>query len=166
MRLLGLLLTSTLLAALVACGHKGQVSPTASLPPLLIDDRGISMPLEDAVTKIAYKPWIPPGQVLKYAVIAPLGGADTPANRGIAVEYEINGSAMLLSEWPKQNFSLLFLRSVDIALQPCVIAHFKSDGVGWTTHGALAMTLQPDGSVTPKAVEAEAHRLIANGACR
>jgi hypothetical protein len=133
---------------------------------MLIDDRGISMPLEEAVTKIDYRPWIPPGQVLKYAVIPPLGGADTPSNRGIAVEYEVKGTAMLLSEWPKQNFTLLFLRAQDITTKPCEIAHYKLDGVAWTTHGPLAMTLQPDGNVSPKAVEAEARRLLANGACR
>ncbi len=165
MRSLGLLVTSTLLLALVAC-HRGQTAATASLPPMLIDDRGISMPLEDAVTKISYRPWIPPGQILKYAVIPALGGADIPENRGIAIEYEIDGKAMLLSEWPKQNFTLLFLRAQDITGKPCEIAHYKVDGVAWTTHGPLTMTLQPDGNVSPQAVETEARRLLASGACR
>jgi len=165
MRPLGLLLFSTLLA-LVACGHKGQTVSSASLAPMLIDDRGISMPLEDAVTKISYRPWVPPRQILKYAVIPPLGGDDTPANRGVAIEYQSNGAMWLLSEWPKQNFILLFLKAQDITAKPCQIAHYKIDGVAWTTHGALAMTLQPDGSATSKAVEAEAKRLLADGGCR
>jgi len=159
------LIAAALLLALMACGHKAP-EPTATLPPMLIDDRGVVMPLEDAVTKISYKPWIPPVQILKYAVIPPLGGADTPATRGIAIEYDNHGSAMLLSEWPKQNFTLLFLHGQDITDRPCVIAHYKSDGVAWTTRGNLAMTLQPDGTLTPKAVEAEARRLIGVGACR
>jgi len=133
----------------------------------MIDDRGITMPLEDAVTKISYRPWIPPRQVLKYAVIPPLGAADTPRNRGIALEYGNNngGTPMLLSEWPKQNFTLLFLHGQDITSTPCRVAHYKLDGVAWTTRGALAMTLQPDGNVDPKAVEAEARQLIAAGGC-
>jgi hypothetical protein len=131
----------------------------------MIDDRGITMPLEDAVTKISYRPWIPRRSILKYAVIPPLGGADTPENRGIAIEYDDGGAAMLLSEWPKQNFALLFLHGQDISVSPCTIAHYKTDGVAWTTRGPLAMTLQPDGTVSPKRVEAEARRLIASGAC-
>lgn len=166
MRPIGLLLSSTLLLALVACGGKGQSAPSASLPPLMIDDRGISMPLEEAVTKISYRPWIPPVQILKYAVTPPLGGLDIPDNRGVAIEYERNGAAWLLSEWPKQNFTLLFLRGQDITSRPCIVAHYKPDGVAWTTNGKLAMTLQPDGTQTSKAVEAEAKRLLANGACR
>ncbi len=83
--------------------------PQSSLPPMLIDDRGIVMPLEEAVTnRISYKPWIPPRQILKYAVIPPLGDLDTPDHRGIAIEYQFKNQAMLLSEWPKQNFTLLF----------------------------------------------------------
>jgi hypothetical protein len=104
--------------------------------------------------------------VLKYAVIPPLGDQDTPQNRGIAVEYEQGHVAWLLSEWPKQNFTLLFLKGQDISFTPCTVAHYKSDGVAWTTRGRLAMTLQPDGSVPVRAVEAEARRLIAAGACR
>ncbi len=161
------LLISVLLVLAPAGCHKGEAAAASpSLPPLMIDDRGIVMPLEDAVTKIAYRPWIPVGaQVLKYAVIPPLGNQDTPASRGVATEYEDNHIAWLLSQWPKQNFTLLFLRGQDITYAPCTVAHYKPDGVAWTTRGKLAMTLQPDGSVSAKAVEAEARRLIAAGAC-
>lgn len=138
----------------------------SALPTMLINDRGIVMPLEQAVTEISYHPWIPPRTILKYAVIPPLGGLDTPAHRGIAMEYRYENTAMLLSEWPKQNFTLLFLHNVDITSAPCTIAHYKADGVAWTTHGKLAMTLQPDGSVDPQAVDAEARSLIAAGGCR
>jgi len=168
MRSLRPLLISVLLVLALAGCHRGQAAPASpSLPPLMIDDRGVVMPLEEAVTKIAYRPWIPSGvQTLKYAVIPPLGEQDTPANRGVAIEYEDNHIAWLLSQWPKQNFTLLFLRGQDITYAPCTVAHYKPDGVAWTTRGKLAMTLQPDGSVSAKAVEAEARRLIAAGACR
>lgn len=133
---------------------------------MLIDDRGIVMPFQQAVTKINYQPWVPPRDILKYAVIPPLGDLDTPAHRGIAFEYSYGKTGMLLSEWPKQNFTLLFLHNNDITFTPCKIAHYKSDGVAWTTHGKLAMTLQPDGSVDPRAIDAEAEKLIAAGGCR
>jgi hypothetical protein len=133
---------------------------------MLIDDRGVVMPLQQAVTKISYRPWIPPGHVLKVAVIPPLGDLDTPDHRGIAIEYQSGNRQMLLSEWPKQNFVLLFLHNQDITLTPCTIAHYKIDGVAWTTRSKLAMTLQPDGNVDAKDIVAEAQRLIAAGGCR
>jgi hypothetical protein len=163
-------LLPALLALLVvpaACGG-GQKAAEAqpTLPPMLIDDRGTTMPLDKAIGLIAYKPWIPPGQVLKYAIIPPLGGEDTPQNDGFAVEYMSGSHAMLLSEWPKQNFTLTFMKAQDITFTPCTIVHYKSDGVAWTTGGKLAMTLQPDGTLAPRDIEAEAKRLIAAGACR
>lgn len=161
-----LLIGALVLFALGGC-HKAQPAQAPSLPPLLIDVRGVVMPFEQAVTKISYRPYVPPSaQILAYAVIPPLGNEDTPAHRGIAIEYESGRHAWLLSQWPKQNFSLLFLRGKNITDAPCTIAHYKKDGVAWTTRGALAMTLQPDGSVTAQAVDAQARRLIAAGACR
>ncbi len=162
------LLISVLLVLAPAGCHIGQAAaPTPSSAPLMIDDRGIVMPLEQAVTKISYRPWIPPEpHVLKYAVIPPLGDQDTPANRGVAIEYENNRMTWLLSEWPKQNFDLLFLRGQDITHAPCAVAHYKPDGVAWSTRGKLAMTLQPDGSVPAETVGSEARRLIAAGACK
>jgi hypothetical protein len=166
MRRLRLVLACAFALAATACAHKsGEAPAQTSLPPMLIDDRGVVMPLEEAVTKISYKPWIPRRQILKYAVIPPLGDLDTPEHRGFAIEYQFNNQAMLLSQWPKQNFTLLFLHGEDITLTPCRIAHYKTDGVAWTTKAKLAMTLQPDGNVSPKDVDAEAQRLIASGAC-
>jgi len=156
------------IGVLVGCGHAARgasASQGASVPPLLIEDRGVTMPLEKVVTFINYRPWIPPGQALRFAVIPPLGNEDTPNNRGVAIEYVSAGQAMLISEWPKQNFALLFLHNQSITTTPCSIAHYKADGVAWTTRGKLAMTLQPDGDVNPSVVEKEARRLIAAGAC-
>lgn len=133
---------------------------------MLIDERGVVMPLDQAMTKISYRPWIPPREIVKFAVIPPLGDLDTPAHRGIAMEYQFGSTFMLLSEWPQQNFTLLFLNNQDITLTPCTVAHYKTDGVAWTTRGKLAMTLQPDGNVKPNDVDVEAKRLIAAGGCR
>jgi len=166
MRCLRLVLTCAVVLALGACAHKSSATAAQpSLPPMLIDDRGVVMPLEEAVTKISYRPWVPPRKILKVAVIPPLGDLDTPDHRGIAFEYQYGSQAMLLSEWPKQNFTLLFLHGQDITFTPCTIAHYKADGVAWTTKSKLAMTLQPDGNVAPKDVDAEARRLIAQGGC-
>jgi hypothetical protein len=166
-----LIACAVLLSPLVACHHGAGAGAGASvsgtpLPPMLIDDRGIVMPLEDAMTKISYKPWIPPRNILKYAVIPPLGDLDTPDHRGVAFEYALGKTNMLLSEWPKQNFTLLFLHGDDISNTPCRIAHYKADGDAWTTAGKLAMTLQPDGNVDSQAVDSEARALIAAGGCR
>jgi hypothetical protein len=161
------LFLAALLLGVSACAHRAgtPAGPTdPPLRPLLIDGRGITMPLDKVVTKVDYRPWIPPGNVLAYAVIPPLGNDDTPQHRGVAVEYQSGDQAMLLSEWPKQNFTLLFMRS-DITFAPCMVVHYKADGVAWTTRGRLAMTLQPDGDVNSRAVDAEAQRLIAAGAC-
>ena len=165
MRCLRLVFTCAVVLPVAACAHKSSAPAQPSLPPMLIDDRGIVMPLEQAVTKINYRPWVPHRQILKIAVIPPLGDLDTPDHRGIAFEYQFGSQAMLLSEWPKQNFTLLFLHGQDITFTPCTIAHYKIDGVAWTTKTKLAMTLQPDGNVNPKDVDAEARRLIAQGAC-
>lgn len=153
-----------LLLVLSGC-HRGQTVEKPSVPPLLIEDRGFVMPLDQVVTKIAYRPYMPAGgQVLAYAVTPPLGGKDIPANRGVAIEYEHRGRSWLLTQWPKQNFVLLFLHD-NITASPCTIAHYKKDGVAWTTRGKLAMTLQPDGNVRAAEVDAEARRLLAAGAC-
>ncbi len=152
---------------IVAACNRGPAKPVATeTPPLMLDDRGIIMPLEQVVTKISYKPWVPPGQVLAFAVIPPLGNLDTPANRGFAAEYQNGQTLWLLSEWPKQDFQLTFLRGMNIALAPCQLGKFKADGVAWTTHGKLAMTLQADPAAAPKDVEIEAKRLMAAGACK
>src|SRR5580700_8593175 len=115
---LRLVLACAVAFAAAGCAHGGSASTQASpsMAPMLIDDRGIVMPLEDAVTqhKIIYRPWVPPRQVLKVAVIPPLGDLDTPDHRGIAFEYQFGNQAMLLSEWPKQNFTLMFLHGQDI----------------------------------------------------
>ena len=142
----------------------GKPNASASLPPMMITDRGTVMPLEQAVTKIGFRPYLPPGQILAFAVIPPLGSLDTVANRGLAIEYVVGGQAMLLSEWPKQGFALT-LGGKNIATSPCVMAHYKIDGPAWTSRRGLLFTLQPDGNVNAKIVDAEARRLMRSGAC-
>lgn len=158
--------SAVLVFALAACGHKDAAPVATEAPPMMIDDRGFVMPLEQVVTKVNYKPWLPPGQIQKFAVIPPLGGLDTPSSRGVAMEYQNGSTLWLLSQWPKQGFQMVFLRGKDITVDACQPGRFKTDGVAWTTKGKLAMTLQPDGAASPTEVDREAKRLMTAGACK
>ncbi len=162
-----LCLSALLVAAIVGgCAAKspGHHMATASLPPMLIDSRGVTMPLERVVTKIAYRPYIPRVQALQFAVIPPLGGADTPGRRGVAIEYAAGKNAMLLSEWPSRRFPVAF-DGVNVALRPCTAERFDRSSIAWSSRSGLVMTLQPDGTLPAGAVAAEARRLMASGAC-
>jgi hypothetical protein len=149
--------------ALSACGGQKHAASDASAPPLLIDSRGTTMPLEQAVTHIAFRPYVP-AQALAFAVLPPLGDVDTNEHRGIGIEYLAGREAMLLSQWPKQGFTIQFGHGG--ILNECKPAHYSTTSVAWTTPGNLVMTLQPDGPVSASAVDREAQRLIAAGACR
>ena len=92
------------------------------------------------------------------------GDLDTKAHRGLAMEYEAQRRAYVLSEWPRQSFRITFLKA-DITSTPCTLAHYSRNGVAWTSRRSLLLTLQPDGRVSPSAVEAEAHRLLGAGGC-
>lgn len=160
---LGALLVAAVLGGCAAKGTAHQVA-TASLPPMLIDTRGVTMPLEQIVTKIAYRPYIPRVQGLQFAVIPPLSGTDTPDRRGIAIEYAAGKNAMLLSEWPSQHLPVTF-DGVNVVLRPCTAERFDKSSIAWSSRNGLVMTLQPDGALPAGAVAAEAHRLMASGAC-
>ena len=148
--------------ALSACGGQKHPASDATAPPLLIDGRGTTMPLENAVTHISFRPYVP-AQAMAFAVLPPLGDADSDEHRGLGVEYQAGRNAMLLSEWPKQGFNIEFGRSG--ILSPCRPAHNSTTSVAWTTPGNLVMTLQPDGPVDAADVEREAQRLVKLGAC-
>jgi|SRR5579862_5291295 len=152
------------LLALSACSHGSDEQPAATPPPMLVDQRGTAMPLEQVVTHIAFRPYVP-AQALAFAVLPPLGDLDTNEHRGIGIEYTAGRYAMLLSEWPKQGFQIAFGKG-DSILIPCTPTHYSTTNLAWTTPGGLVMTLQPDGTVEPSAVDKEARRLIREGACR
>lgn len=155
-----------LLAAAALCACAGRQSPPAQTPPpLLIDERGTTMPFEQAVTHLSFRSYVPSSQVLAYAVLPPLGGADTDANRGLGVEYVAGSDAFLLSEWPKQHFAVAFGQA-RLGLEPCTPVHYSAQAVAWTTPSNLVLTLQPDGMAPAAAVDREAHRLVRAGACR
>ena len=160
MHRIGIALSLLLLAA---CAHED--APKATPPPMLIDERGTTMPLEKAVGHIIFRPYMPSSQILAYAVLPPLGDLDTDAHRGLGIEYVSNGHALLLSQWPTQNFTIAFVGNGG-HLEPCTLAHYKADGAAWVTRANVVMTLQPDGSVAPSVVDDEARRIMRAGACR
>lgn len=158
------ILIAAAIVLLSACaGQKHPVDADASAPPLLIDGRGTTMPLEQVVTHIGFRPYVP-AQAIAFAVLPPLGGSDTDGHRGIGVEYQAGRNAMLLSEWPKQGYTIQFGRSGVLGV--CRPEHYSTTSVAWTTPGKLVMTLQPDGPVDATDVDREAQRLIGTGACR
>ncbi len=160
------LLAAVALSATAGCAKKPDaVRAAASGPPMLIDDRGVTMPLEQAVTLARFRVFLPATDPLAVAVIPPLGGADNDDRRGSAFEYERAERALLLSEWPRRENRIAFGER-DITTDPCVVVHYAPNAVAWTTHGGVVMTLQPDGSSSSSAIEAEARRLLAAGACR
>lgn len=148
---------------LSACGAQKQQAANAgaTTPPLLIDGRGTTMPLEQVVTHIAFRPYVP-AQAIAFAVLPPLGDSDTNEHRGIGVEYQAGHDAMLLSEWPRQRYAIQFGHSM---LGECRPEHYSTTSVAWITPGKLVMTLQPDGPVGATDIDHEAQRLIAAGAC-
>ncbi|MGZ3496925.1 MAG: hypothetical protein ACXWNK_10255 [Vulcanimicrobiaceae bacterium] len=165
MRIITVAATLVLSAALGACSKAPAPEPASSAPRLMIEDRGVTMRLEDAVRNIGFRAFVPSAQPAAIAVIPPLGGADTRENRGIAFEYDAGGDALLLSQWPEQRFQIAVGHD-DLTQLICAPVPFKADGFIWTTHSALVMTLQPDGKVASARVAKEARRLIASGACR
>jgi hypothetical protein len=122
------------------------------------------MPLDRAVRQIAFRPVFPAAKLIAIAAIPGLGNDDSRRTHGIAFEYARRGDALLLSEWPVQQFRIV-VGPQDLNATPCRPQAFKADGYIWTTRKGLVMTLQPDGDVPPVRVETEARRLAAGGAC-
>jgi hypothetical protein len=162
---------AVLLALAAGCAgkpHDSAHAQTATPQPaatLLIESRGVAVPLTKAVHEIAFRPFIPGAQIAEIALIPPLGGEDKRETHGLAIEYANRGNALLLSQWPRAGFHIA-MNGADITQRPCAPVAFKTDGLIWTTRNGLVMTLQPDGAVSPALIEREAHRLIAAGACR
>lgn len=151
--------------ALAACaGRPSSSMRTPTPPPMLIASRGVPMPLAQAMQKITLRPKLPNAQILAFAVIPPLGGADTPAHRGIAIEYVVHGGRVLLSEWPRAGFTFA-IGMHDITQSPCTLLRYSPTNVMWENRRNVVMTLQPDGPVRPNVIDAQARRLLASGTC-
>ena len=151
-----------------ACSHAsggGQQATPQPQPTLLIQSRGVVVPLTVAVRQIAFRPLIPGAQIAAVALIPPLGGVDSRKTHGLAIEYANGGNALLLSQWPRPAFALA-RNGADITVSPCAPVAFKADGLLWTTRNGLVMTLQPDGVAEASRVAREADRLMAAAGCR
>jgi hypothetical protein len=153
------LLLALCVSACAAPQGSAQVHDTPKpAATVLLDARGVRMPLQDAVKQIAFRPLIPPSQIVSVALIPPLGGTDRRESHGIAIEYASAGDALLLSEWPRLGFQ--------VTRSPCAPVAYKTDAFVWTTRNGLVMTLQPDGTVAPSHVMREVRRLMRAAACR
>lgn len=149
-----------LLLFAAGCAHAQRTpapSPESTMP-LLLDSRGVRVPLESALKQIAFRPFIPGPQVAAVALVPPLGGEDRRESHGVAIEYANAGDALVLSEWPRLGF--------EVTGSPCAPVAYKPDGLLWTTRNGLVMTLQADGTVKPSRIVHEVHRLFQAGACR
>ena len=140
-------------------------SPQPSARALLIDSRGVVMPLADAVKTVRFVPFIPSAQIVSVAVIPPLSdAADRNAQPGLAIEYESGGDALLLSQWPRAGLNIS-VGATNATSRPCAPVAYQADGLLWTTRNGRVMTVQPDGSVLASRIAREADRLLRAGAC-
>lgn len=155
-------------AVLCACAGKGNDASAQQTPQpsatMLISARGVVMPLTAAVRKITFAPFIPSAQIAGVAVIPPLSDDDGKRFPGVAIEYESNGDALLLSQWPRAGLDIA-VAGFDATRRPCAPVAYKPDGLLWTTRDGRVMTLQPDGVVAPSRIAREASRLLRTGAC-
>ncbi|HLI97003.1 MAG TPA: hypothetical protein VKT72_13120, partial [Candidatus Baltobacteraceae bacterium] len=133
----------------------------APVATLLIESKGVTMPLKLAVRTLTFKPFIPPVQILQSAIIPPLN-VDQQKNHGLAIEYAQNGSVLLLSQWPRAGFAV---PPPVLGTRVCEPVSYKSDGLLWATRNGLVMTLQPDGRVPAARIVRESRRLLRLGAC-
>jgi hypothetical protein len=165
MKIRPLALAACMLCA--ACGGKsGDVQSATPQPStgLLIQSRGVMMPLAAAVREADFSPFIPSAQIAGVAVIPPLSSDENKRHPGIAIEYENSGDALLLSQWPRAGLNIT-VGSDDVTHRPCAPVAYKADGLLWTTRTGRVMTLQPDGAVLPSRIAREADRLLRGGAC-
>jgi hypothetical protein len=149
---------AALLPLLCGCasGERDQKSEKTP-PPLLAAQRGVVMPYARARSEISFKPMIPSAQIIAVAALPGLGHDDAPRTRGIAFEYARKGRAMLLSEWPRQNFHIGNV---------CRPAPFTDGALMWATRKtSLVMTLQTDGPADQSVLNDEARRLTVSAAC-
>jgi hypothetical protein len=123
------------------------------------------MPLDEAARQIAFRPYLPDARIVAVAALPMLGGEDRRETHGLAIEYDREGDALMLSEWPRNGFNIR-IAAADITHRPCAPVAYKVGGFIWTTRSGLVMTLQPDGKLATSRIAREAHRLLAAGACR
>lgn len=163
------LASAFLLAGLALCGgcsgdRAGTTDGPRPAPTLLIESRGVTMPLADAVRKTGFSPFIPSAQIAAVAAIPPLNDDEKTREPGIAIEYEKRGDALLLSQWPRARLGIT-VAGVDAIRRPCAPVAYKPGGLLWTTRDGRVMTLQPDGAIAPARIARETDRLLRAGAC-
>lgn len=161
----------SLLAAVVLCSgcaakggdpHRERTPKPA--PTLVIEARGVTMSLAQAVRTARFTPFVPHATLAAAAVIPPLSDDERKRGPGIAMEYISEGHALLLSQWPREGLQIA-VGADDLTSRPCAPVAYKPDGLLWTTRDGRVMTLQPDGTLEASRIAREARRLLRAGAC-
>jgi hypothetical protein len=107
--------------------------------------------------EIAFAPVVPSSQLLAVAALPGLGHDDSQRTHGIAFEYARKGHALLLREWPRQDFKVGAI---------CRPQRYDGGTVIWTTRKAsLVFALTLDGPAQPSVLDEEARRLTTGAAC-
>ncbi|MGD1067191.1 MAG: hypothetical protein ABR975_10290 [Vulcanimicrobiaceae bacterium] len=142
----------------------------ATPPPTALGRRGFDVPLATAVRAISFRPFLPDRPPTDVALLTPFHGESISRNEGVGLEYERDGRAWILSEWPQNGGTLNAFQPLP-AVPGCHDVHAVSGriqprGVVWTTPHGLVLSLTPDGVASPSVIEAEFRRLVGLGACR
>jgi hypothetical protein len=156
-----------------------EPSPTPSPPPPLLEQRGLVVTQQQALERIAFRPFMPVPRPLEVALIAPFhntrANTENPRAYGVGFEYEQNKRKYVLRQWPKAGAGLSTY--TQLAGEPHCPDSYLIDGgardvrgVGWETP-LFIFALQPDDGLTPVrdrgvSLKAEWHRLVLRGACR
>jgi hypothetical protein len=168
------LLTLAVFVALLSNALPALADPT---PEPLIEKVGFTMTAQEAMERIAFRPFVPSPSYTSVALLPAFHGDDKdhPENRGIGYAYVSNGVTYVLREWPRAGGSIHDYQAPLHPPKGCTDSFIvlgsprAPRAVAWQTT-AMAYTLQPDleqgNPIDAKGLLAEWARLAARGACR
>jgi hypothetical protein len=161
------LIASLLLAVAAPALAASAPSPTPRSP---LAHRGFVTDRATAEHAIAFRPFIPAGELEAVALEPPFHGAQVSANEGIAYAYRHAARTWILTEWPQNGGSIAQFATLGEVQPRCGALHAVGGsthprGVVWTTPRGLVMSLLPDGTADRRTLVAEWRRLIRRGAC-
>ena len=163
-----------LLAPAALCAQEATPTP---IPPL-IEQRGIVVPIPEAMQRIRFRPFMPTARPARSALLAPFhndrSAEENPANYGLAWEYVERGRTFVLPQWPRAGVSLSTYSKLP-AEPNCKDSYLidgsalEPRGIGWETARSI-FVFQPDDTNPSNrhgaGLKAEWHRLVQRGGCR